>query len=124
MEKFIWPAVQANALYEDRYLLGTALARPCIAHKLVEIAQQEGAQFVAHGATGKVSGTRGFVGALWVFCGDCAKLNRVSTLPSPFWDFCARFRFRLAVGKVGVTAEGSVPGSNFKMLGIPGLAAG
>ncbi|NXL61216.1 ASSY synthase, partial [Chordeiles acutipennis] len=53
VEEFIWPAVQANALYEDRYLLGTALARPCIARKLVEIAQREGAQFVAHGATGK-----------------------------------------------------------------------
>lgn len=54
MEEFIWPAVQANALYEDRYLLGTALARPCIARKLVDIAQREGAQYVAHGATGKV----------------------------------------------------------------------
>ncbi|NXR14288.1 ASSY synthase, partial [Semnornis frantzii] len=53
VEGFIWPAVQANALYEDRYLLGTALARPCIARRLVEIAQQEGAQHVAHGATGK-----------------------------------------------------------------------
>ncbi|KFP19292.1 Argininosuccinate synthase [Egretta garzetta] len=53
VEEFIWPAVQANALYEDRYLLGTALARPCIARKLVEIAQKEGAQYVAHGATGK-----------------------------------------------------------------------
>ncbi|NXX04800.1 ASSY synthase, partial [Larus smithsonianus] len=53
VEEFIWLAVQANALYEDRYLLGTALARPCIARKLVEIAQREGAQYVAHGATGK-----------------------------------------------------------------------
>ncbi|NWU65249.1 ASSY synthase, partial [Pterocles burchelli] len=53
VEEFIWPAVQANALYEDRYLLGTALARPCIARKLVEIAQKEGAQYVSHGATGK-----------------------------------------------------------------------
>ncbi|NWR49627.1 ASSY synthase, partial [Regulus satrapa] len=53
VESFIWPAVQANALYEDRYLLGTALARPCIARQLVEIARQEGAQYVAHGATGK-----------------------------------------------------------------------
>lgn len=59
MEEFIWPAVQANALYEDRYLLGTALARPCIARKLVEIAQREGAQYVAHGATGKVRGDTG-----------------------------------------------------------------
>ncbi|NWY39923.1 ASSY synthase, partial [Sylvia atricapilla] len=53
VEHFIWPAVQANALYEDRYLLGTALARPCIARRLVEVALREGAQHVAHGATGK-----------------------------------------------------------------------
>lgn len=59
VEEFIWPAVQANALYEDRYLLGTALARPCIARRLVEIAQREGAQHVAHGATGKVRGDTG-----------------------------------------------------------------
>lgn len=54
VEDFIWPALQANAVYEDRYLLGTAIARPCIARKLVEIARREGAQFISHGATGKV----------------------------------------------------------------------
>lgn len=53
VEQFIWPAVQANAVYEDRYLLGTSLARPCIARRLVEIARRENAQFVSHGATGK-----------------------------------------------------------------------
>uniref|UniRef100_I3J3Y9 Argininosuccinate synthase n=1 Tax=Oreochromis niloticus TaxID=8128 RepID=I3J3Y9_ORENI len=53
VEHFIWPAVQANAVYEDRYLLGTAVARPCIARRQVEIARREGAQFVSHGATGK-----------------------------------------------------------------------
>lgn len=53
VEDFIWPAVQANAVYEDRYLLGTSLARPCIARRLVEIARREGAQFISHGATGK-----------------------------------------------------------------------
>lgn len=53
VEEFIWPAVQANAVYEDRYLLGTAVARPCIARRQVEIARREGAQFVSHGATGK-----------------------------------------------------------------------
>ncbi|KAK2819204.1 hypothetical protein Q5P01_024765 [Channa striata] len=53
VEDFIWPAVQANAVYEDRYLLGTAVARPCIARRQVEIAHREGAQFVSHGATGK-----------------------------------------------------------------------
>ncbi|XP_061118047.1 argininosuccinate synthase [Conger conger] len=53
VEQFIWPAVQANAIYEDRYLLGSSLARPCIARRQVQIARQEGAQFVSHGATGK-----------------------------------------------------------------------
>lgn len=54
VEEFIWPAVQSSALYEDRYLLGTSLARPCIARRQVEIAQREGAKYVSHGATGKV----------------------------------------------------------------------
>lgn len=54
LEEFIWPAIQSSALYEDRYLLGTSLARPCIARKQVEIAQREGAKYVSHGATGKV----------------------------------------------------------------------
>lgn len=59
VEEFIWPAVQANGVYEDRYLLGTAVARPCIGHRQVEIARREGAQFVSHGATGKVKQTQG-----------------------------------------------------------------
>lgn len=59
MQEYIWPAVQANAVYEDRYLLGTSLARPCIARRQVEIARAEGAQFVSHGATGKVSEMQG-----------------------------------------------------------------
>ena len=49
----IFPAVKANAIYENRYLLGTSIARPCIAKAQIKIAQQEGARFVAHGATGK-----------------------------------------------------------------------
>jgi len=50
---FIFPALKANAIYEGRYLLGTALARPLIAKRQVEIANQEGTDCVAHGATGK-----------------------------------------------------------------------
>ncbi|HEX8637414.1 MAG TPA: argininosuccinate synthase domain-containing protein, partial [Pyrinomonadaceae bacterium] len=50
---FVWTAVKANALYEGVYLLGTSLARPVIAKKQIEIAQKEGADAVAHGATGK-----------------------------------------------------------------------
>lgn len=50
---FIYPTLQAGAVYEGKYLLGTSFARPLIAKKLVEIAEQEGAVAVAHGATGK-----------------------------------------------------------------------
>ena len=50
---FIFPAFKANAIYEGRYLLGTALARPVIAKRQIEIAQREGAHYVSHGATGK-----------------------------------------------------------------------
>lgn len=50
---YIWPAVQANAIYEDRYLLGTSLARPCITCGLIKVAEQEDAAFISHGATGK-----------------------------------------------------------------------
>jgi argininosuccinate synthase len=53
VEKYVLKAIMANAIYEDRYLLGTALARPLIAKKQIEIARQEGAMAVAHGATGK-----------------------------------------------------------------------
>uniref|UniRef100_A0A8C6SVH9 Argininosuccinate synthase n=1 Tax=Neogobius melanostomus TaxID=47308 RepID=A0A8C6SVH9_9GOBI len=53
VQDFIWPAVQANAVYEDRYLLGTSIARPCIARRQVEIARKEGAEYISHGATGK-----------------------------------------------------------------------
>lgn len=53
VEEFIWPSIQANGLYEDRYPMGTALARPCIARAMIKVAKQEGAMYVAHGATGK-----------------------------------------------------------------------
>jgi argininosuccinate synthase len=53
VKEFVWTAVKANALYEGVYLLGTSLARPVIARKQIEIAQREGADAVAHGATGK-----------------------------------------------------------------------
>ncbi|HZJ16508.1 MAG TPA: argininosuccinate synthase [Chthoniobacteraceae bacterium] len=50
---FIFPLIQANAIYEGQYFLGTSIARPLIAKRMVEIARAEGADAVAHGATGK-----------------------------------------------------------------------
>ena len=52
-DDFIVPCVQAGAVYEHKYLLGTSMARPAIAKKLVEIARKEGAVAICHGATGK-----------------------------------------------------------------------
>jgi len=53
IEEFVFKAIKANAIYEDRYLLGTALARPLIAKEQIQTAIAEGAKAVAHGATGK-----------------------------------------------------------------------
>ena len=50
---FIFPMMRANAIYEGQYFLGTSIARPLIAKRMVEIARQEGATAIAHGATGK-----------------------------------------------------------------------
>ncbi|HEV2249742.1 MAG TPA: argininosuccinate synthase [Candidatus Limnocylindria bacterium] len=50
---FLWPALQAGALYEGRYPLATALGRPLLAKLLVDAAREEGARYVAHGSTGK-----------------------------------------------------------------------
>ena len=53
VKNYIFQAIKANAIYEDRYLLGTSIARPVIAKRQVEIARLEGADAVCHGATGK-----------------------------------------------------------------------
>lgn len=53
VEEYIWPTLKAGAVYEGKYLLGTSFARPLIAKALVEVAEKEGADAIAHGATGK-----------------------------------------------------------------------
>src|SRR5690606_36779167 len=53
VKEYVWTALKANAVYEGTYLLGTSLARPVIAKRQIEIARREGADAVAHGATGK-----------------------------------------------------------------------
>ena len=52
-DNYVVPCVQANAIYENKYLLGTSMARPGMAKRLVEIARKEGASAICHGATGK-----------------------------------------------------------------------
>lgn len=53
VRNFVFPCVQFNAVYEGRYLLGTYMARPCIAREMVRVARLKGAESIAHGATGK-----------------------------------------------------------------------
>ena len=53
VDEYVIPCVKAGAVYENKYLLGTSMARPVIAKKLVEIARKEGAVAICHGATGK-----------------------------------------------------------------------
>lgn len=53
VEDYIFPVFKSGAIYENRYLLGTSVARPLISKKQIEIAEKEGAEYVSHGATGK-----------------------------------------------------------------------
>ena len=53
IEEYVYPTVQAGAVYENRYMLGTSFARPIIAKRIAEIAIKEGADAICHGCTGK-----------------------------------------------------------------------
>ncbi len=53
LTEYVWPGLKAGCIYEHKYLLGTAFARPVIAKRLVEIALEEGAEAICHGCTGK-----------------------------------------------------------------------
>ncbi|MGL4987573.1 MAG: argininosuccinate synthase [Treponemataceae bacterium] len=82
---YIYPALKANAIYEDRYLLGTSTARPLIGKILVEYARQEGAQAIAHGATGKGNDQIRFELAIKAFAPDIEIIA-----PWRTWDLQSR----------------------------------
>jgi argininosuccinate synthase len=86
---FIWPAIAGNAVYENRYLLGTALARPVIAKRQVEIARKVGATALAHGATGKGNDQVRFELAFAALAPD---LEVIAPWKDP--EFLARFQGR------------------------------
>jgi argininosuccinate synthase len=82
---YVFPMFRANAVYEGGYLLGTSIARPLIARKLVEIALEEGAQAVAHGATGKGNDQVRFE------LSTLALAPQLKTIaPWREWDLCSR----------------------------------
>lgn len=84
---FIFPALRANAIYEGTYLLGTSLARPLIAKRQVEIAHQEGADAVCHGATGKGNDQVRF--ELTYMALD-PHIRIISSWKDPNWHFTSR----------------------------------
>ncbi|MEX2499877.1 MAG: argininosuccinate synthase [Wenzhouxiangellaceae bacterium] len=86
---FIWPAIAGKAVYENRYLLGTALARPVIAKRQVEVARKVGATALAHGATGKGNDQVRFELAFAALAPD---LEIIAPWKDP--EFLARFQGR------------------------------
>ena len=85
VNKYVFQAIKANAIYENRYLLGTSLARPVIAKKQIEIALKEGADAVCHGATGKGNDQVRFEMA---FTALAPELNIIA--PWRIWDLNSR----------------------------------
>lgn len=84
---FIFPMMQANAIYEGTYLLGTSIARPLIAKRLVEVAHQEGADAICHGATGKGNDQVRF--ELSAYALD-PNIKVIAAWRDPKWTFHAR----------------------------------
>ena len=103
---FVFPAVRAAAVYEGAYYLGTALARPCIARGMMEVAAREGATAIAHGSTGKGNDQVRFeLGAYW--------FNPSIRIIAPWreWDFKSRSELLTfaAAKKIPVEATASKP---------------
>ena len=103
---FVFPAVRAAAVYEGTYYLGTALARPCIARGMMEVAAREGATAIAHGSTGKGNDQVRFELAAYWF-------NPSIRIIAPWreWDFKSRSELLAfaATKKIPVEATAAKP---------------
>ncbi len=103
---FVFPMLRANAVYEGYYLLGTSIARPAIAKRQVEIARAEGAEAVAHGATGKGNDQVRFE---FAFARLAPELKVIAPWRHPQWPFRGRADMIAYAGEkkipVPVTAE-------------------
>ena len=84
---YIFPMFQANAIYENMYLLGTSIARPLIAKRLVEVATAEGAEYICHGATGKGNDQIRFELSAYALKPD---IKVIAPWRSPDWTFKSR----------------------------------
>ncbi|KAH8310042.1 hypothetical protein KR044_011109 [Drosophila immigrans] len=112
VEHYIWPAIQMGLIYEERYLLGTSLARPCISVAMMEAAKEHGAKYLAHGATGKGNDQVRFELSAYALQPDLKII-------APWRDvkFCQRFQGRqdliayAAAHGIEVTAKPATPWS-------------
>ena len=117
VENYIFPALQGNALYEGRYLLGTSLSRPLLAKAQIKVANEEGANIVSHGSTGKGNDQVRFELAYYA-------LNPNIKIFSPWRDvkFCNQFKGRNDLlgyaneWKIPVTATAEKPYSEDENL--------
>jgi len=107
---FVFPMFRANALYEGEYLLGTSIARPLIAKRLVEIANETGADAIAHGATGKGNDQVRFeLGAY------ALKPGIRVIAPWREWDLTSRERLLAYAEAHGIPVERKHGGSPYSM---------
>ncbi|EDV91163.1 argininosuccinate synthase [Drosophila grimshawi] len=112
VEQYIWPAIQMGLIYEERYLLGTSLARPCISVALIEAARRYDAKYLAHGATGKGNDQVRFE-----LCAYALQPDLKIIAPWRDVEFCRRFQGRqdliayAHVHGIEVTAKPATPWS-------------
>lgn len=108
---FVFPMFRANAIYEGEYLLGTSIARPLIAKRLVEIAAEVGADAVSHGATGKGNDQVRFELGAYALNPDISVVA-----PWRIWDLGSREKLVAYAGERGIPIEaGREGGSPFSM---------
>ena len=98
---FVFPMFRANAIYEGEYLLGSAIARPLIAKRLVEIAREVGADTIAHGATGKGNDQVRFELSAYALDSD---INIIA--PWREWNFNSRKSLMVYAKKHGIKVDG------------------
>ncbi|OIW32959.1 arginosuccinate synthetase [Coniochaeta ligniaria NRRL 30616] len=105
IDELVWPAIQCNAIYEDRYLLGTSLARPVIARAMVKVAKEFNCTILSHGCTGKGNDQVRFELA-WKACDPSVKVLAPWRMP----EFYNRFAGRADLLKFA--AEENIPVSS------------
>lgn len=107
VSEYVFPMFRANALYEGEYLLGTSIARPLIAKRLVEIAKETGADAVAHGATGKGNDQVRFELGAYALAPDIKIVS-----PWRIWDLNSRAALMKYAIDNGIVLDDSSGGSS------------